>query len=68
MVMYPAGHARNTEADLKGILAHKFNILGKLAFEDPSPIVARFDGLMEKSAEDIASINDFDIHTRDGFE
>ena len=68
MVMYPAGHARNTEADLKGILAHKFELLGKLAFEDPAPIVARFDKLAEKSAEEIASMNDFEIQTRDGFE
>ncbi len=68
MVMYPAGHARNTEADLKGILEHKFNLLGKLAFEDPAPVVARFEHLGEKSAADIASINDFEIHTRDGFE
>lgn len=26
--MYPAGHARNTTADLRGILAHKFSLLG----------------------------------------
>ena len=68
MVMYPAGHARNTEADLKDILAFKFNLLGKLAFENPEPIVARFENLGNKSAEDIASINDFEIQTRDGFE
>lgn len=28
LVMYPAGHARNTTADLRGILAHKFSLLG----------------------------------------
>jgi len=68
MVMYPAGHARNTEADLKDILAFKFNLLGKLAFENPLPIVERFENLGEKTAEDIASINNFEIQTRDGFE
>ncbi len=68
MVMYPAGHARNTEADLHGILDHKFALLGKLAFEDPRPVIARFEDLGSKSAKDIASIHDFEIQTRDGFE
>jgi 2-methylcitrate dehydratase len=35
LVMYPAGHARNTTADLEDILEHKFEILGKLAVGDP---------------------------------
>ncbi len=68
MVMYPAGHARNTEADLHGILDHKFSLLGKLAFEDPKPVIARFEDLGSKSAEDIANLHDFEIQTRDGFE
>jgi 2-methylcitrate dehydratase len=68
MVMYPAGHARNTEADLHGILDHKFALLGKLAFEDPKPVIARFEDLGSKSAEDIANLHDFEIQTRDGFE
>ncbi len=68
MVMYPAGHARNTEADLLGILAHKFNLLGKLAFENPSPVVDRFEDLGSKSSEDIAAIHNFEIQTRDGYE
>lgn len=68
MVMYPAGHARNTEADLKDILAFKFNLLGKLAFENPEPIVDRFEKLADKSADDIASIHNFEIQTRDGYE
>lgn len=33
MVMYPSGHARNTTADLKGILSYKNQLLGKLALE-----------------------------------
>lgn len=68
MVMYPAGHARNTEADLKDILAYKFNLLGKLAFENPEPIVDRFQNLGDKTSADIASLHDFEIQTRDGFE
>ena len=31
LIMYPPGHARNTYADLKGILHHKFQLLGGLA-------------------------------------
>lgn len=30
-VMFPSGHARNTSADLKGILDHKFKLLSSLA-------------------------------------
>lgn len=33
MVMFPTGHARNTTADLKEILRHKNQLLGKLALE-----------------------------------
>lgn len=29
-VMFPSGHARNTTADLKGILANKFDVLGRI--------------------------------------
>jgi 2-methylcitrate dehydratase len=31
LVMFPAGHCRNTVANLKEILDHKNNLLGKLA-------------------------------------
>lgn len=68
MVMYPGGHARNTTHDLHDILAHKFSLLGKLAFSDPSAIVDRFNNLEEKSADEIQNINDFVIDTRDGYE
>jgi 2-methylcitrate dehydratase len=30
-VMFPSGHARNTSADLNGILEHKFKLLSSLA-------------------------------------
>lgn len=33
MVMYPAGHARNEDADLEGILKNKFEQLGDLCLE-----------------------------------
>ena len=33
LVMYPSGHAKNVNANLKNILQHKFQILGELALE-----------------------------------
>lgn len=43
MVMFPSGHARNTACDLKGILRHKFQLLGSLALEQ-----AELDKFLEK--------------------
>ena len=68
MIMYPAGHARNTSADLEGILEHKFQLLGALASDAPGAIIARYRGLHEKSAKEIASINDFKLTFRDDFQ
>ncbi len=68
MVMYPGGHARNTEAPLRDILAFKFKLLGDLCAEDASPIVARFQDLASKSAEDIKNLHDFEIMIREGYE
>lgn len=33
MVMFPSGHARNANCDLKGILNFKNQLLGRLALE-----------------------------------
>ena len=68
LVMYPAGHARNTTAPVEDILAHKFHLLGALASDDPDALIARFTGLQEQSAADIASMNDFDLRVRGGME
>jgi 2-methylcitrate dehydratase len=35
LVMFPAGHAGNTSADLEDILRHKFEMLGTVAYPDP---------------------------------
>ena len=58
LVMYPAGHARNTEADLRGILRHKFALLGTLASDTPTGLAERYSGLAGKTADQIQSIND----------
>ena len=52
MVMFPSGHARNTLCDLKGILNHKFHVLGKLALEP-----AELDTFLNK-------LNNIDKHRR----
>jgi 2-methylcitrate dehydratase len=68
LVMYPAGHARNTTADLKGILNHKWTMLGALAFEKPQSVIAQISNLEKKSAGEVASLYNFDILDRGRFE
>lgn len=70
-VMFPAGHARNTSADLRGIMAHKFRLLGSLAAPDGGDVdglVARFESLPSMSAADLATLYDFAIADRPGYE
>jgi 2-methylcitrate dehydratase len=68
MVMYPAGHARNTTHDLDALLANKWKRLGALASDDPEPIIAKFDHYGSKSADEIRSTHDFEIEVKGGFE
>lgn len=71
LVMFPSGHARNTSADLRGILAHKFEMLGSLAVPDGakvSDLVGRFEGLRDLSAEGVASLYEFSIASRPGYD
>lgn len=34
LILFPGGHAANTTVDLKNILAHKFDKLGKIGLEE----------------------------------
>lgn len=68
LVMYPAGHARNTVADLRDILGHKWKMLGSLAVEGPEAVIKRLDGLEKKPAAEVASLLDFPILQRGKFE
>ncbi len=61
LVMFPTGHARNTTADLKALLAHKFRLLGSLGVADPAALVKRLSPLEKKSAKDLAGLYDFEI-------
>jgi 2-methylcitrate dehydratase len=71
LVMYPAGHARNTNANLKDILGHKFALLGALAFPDGSDVkelIERVDTLDRLTADELAAFHDFPIASRPGYE
>lgn len=67
MVMYPSGHARNTTADLAGILDVKFERMGDLALEGASQIIARINDLPKMDTTSLRSIWDFDIKQVGGF-
>ncbi len=64
LVMYPAGHARNTTADLKGILSHKWELLGALASNRPRDLVKRVEQVEGKSARQVAELYAFAITPR----
>jgi 2-methylcitrate dehydratase len=68
LVMYPAGHARNTEAPLEDILEHKFALLGALAFDDPAPVIDRFERLADLTSDEVRSLHNFALQSRGGLE
>lgn len=71
LVMYPSGHARNTTADLKDILAHKFRLLGGLAVpegSDPRPLIDRFESLPSLDAAGVRNLYEFELGSRPGYE
>lgn len=68
MVMYPAGHARNTTADLDQLLANKWSKLAAIASDSPADLLARFENLHQRSPADIASLHSFTIADRGAFE
>jgi len=47
MIMFPAGHARNTDADLKSILNNKFRHLANIALEESQvdPFLQKLDNI-----------------------
>lgn len=67
LVMYPAGHARNTTADLRDILRHKFALMARLSSDSTEGLVERFENLEKMSASDVAHLNDFTLAKRGGF-
>merc|ERR1719410_1805792 len=62
-VMFPPGHARNTTADLDGILHHKNGMLGDIVFPDRATcdaFVKKLQNIRSASTADMATIYDFD--------
>jgi 2-methylcitrate dehydratase len=71
LVMYPGGHARNTTADLKAILGKKFAMHGSLGVPDGGDVhalIQRLESLGQMPPNEVASLYDFEIANRPGFE
>ncbi|MBS1716099.1 MAG: MmgE/PrpD family protein [Armatimonadetes bacterium] len=70
LVMYPSGHARNTTANLKDILAHKFELLGSLALADEQRegVINRLNSLGSLTADELHDLYDFEIMEREGYD
>ena len=66
LVMYPSGHARNTTADLEGILSHKANLMGDLSIDGGADaVIANFSGIDSLDAAGVAALMHFTVATRD---
>jgi len=61
LIMFPAGHAANKDADLKSILETKFLRLAELAVKDAKGALEKLAGLKDKTAKEIEQLYDFDI-------
>jgi 2-methylcitrate dehydratase len=61
LVMYPAGHARNREADLPSLLAHKFHTLAGMGVADTEALYRRLTNLKHKSDREIQRLYDFSL-------
>ncbi len=71
LVMFPAGHARNTTADLRDILDHKFNLLANLAFEDvetANRVVHSLNAIANQDPDNLQDMLDFPVFHRPGYE
>ena len=68
LIMYPSGHARNTECDLRSILQAKFLMLGNIATDDPSLVIDRCFSIGNMDSASIASLWDIQIADRPVFQ
>ncbi len=64
LVMYPSGHARNTSADLNDILNHKAGALGRIALDDPAPVIDGFQRIGSCGPDDLHALMNFTIASR----
>ena len=63
-VMYPAGHARNTTANLNDILVEKFKMHGEIAMDDPSGVIQNCMGVAELDSGGVQNLWNFEIADR----
>ncbi len=71
LIMFPAGHSRNTTAKMKSILDHKWQLLGELAFSDrkvANQFVENLEGIGSLSAMELAGLFGLQIANRHGYE
>jgi 2-methylcitrate dehydratase len=60
-VMYPLGHARNSDPEFDEVLSHKFHALASLAVAQPEKLKERLTDLAERSSEDMQHLYDFKL-------
>lgn len=71
LIMFPAGHARNTTANLGDILSHKWNLLGSIAIQDRTQSAAaiqKLESIESLSAAEMGSVYEFPIQQIEGYE
>lgn len=68
LIMYPSGHARNTECDLQSILKAKFFMLGNIATDDPSLVIDRCLSIGNMDSENVMSLWNIVIADRPVFQ
>ncbi|MHC5002257.1 MAG: hypothetical protein ACYTJ0_03965, partial [Planctomycetota bacterium] len=64
LVMFPAGHARNTTSSLVDILQTKFDLLGTLAVAEPAALIESCTNLASLTPEQLRNLYDFEILDR----
>jgi len=64
--MFPSGHSRNTSANLRDILDHKNNLLGKLALSESelSEKLALLNNIESASNKDLQNLYNCKINYR----
>jgi 2-methylcitrate dehydratase len=68
LVMFPAGHAGNSTADLEDILGHKFRLLCSLALPDGANVeefVVRLNSIGTLSASELAELTSVALASRE---
>ncbi|MGE3127650.1 MAG: MmgE/PrpD family protein [Fimbriimonadaceae bacterium] len=71
LVMFPAGHAGNHGADLEGILRHKFELLGSIAWPDSTTrdaAIAQLGALDNATPSDVLALYSTPYACVPGFE